>query len=51
MAIIDETNFREIAKQAVEKYSQKGALLDALFWADILRLYEARITELEASKP
>lgn len=43
--VIDETNFRETAKKAVKRYQDKGALLDAVFWARIIGLYEAELVK------
>ncbi|MDE2102676.1 MAG: hypothetical protein KGL39_35860, partial [Patescibacteria group bacterium] len=45
MATIDESNFRECAQQAIEKYKNSGMVLDALVWSRIIGLYEAALTK------
>jgi hypothetical protein len=45
---IDETNYQETARAAVEKYADKGMILDSLFWGRIIRLYERDLAEAHA---
>lgn len=40
MSRIDENNFRECARKAIEKYEENGKLIDALLWNHIVSLYE-----------
>jgi len=47
MSVLDKTNFREAAQNAVSAYHKRGAILDALFWATIIRFYEEALAEKE----
>ena len=47
MSNIDSTNFREIARQVIEKYKEGDKLIDVLVWNTIVGLYEAAHVESE----
>lgn len=51
MANVDETNFRETAREAVKSYRAKGAIIDALFWGHIVGLYESALQRARADGP
>lgn len=46
---LDETNFREFAKKCIQKYADRGAIIDSLLWGRIIALYEARLLNAEAA--
>ena len=37
---LDENNFRAFAKQAIQKYFDKGMLVDGMLWGQIIAHYE-----------
>lgn len=41
--MIDDSNFRVTARQAVETYKQRGMVIEAVFWGRIVDLYEAEL--------
>lgn len=43
--VIDETNYRETAQKAIERYRGAGRIFDAFVWSTIIRLYEAALEE------
>ncbi len=43
--IIDETNFRELAKKGLKKYSEENMMVDFFFWKEIVMLYEKALEE------
>lgn len=45
---VDETNFRETAQKAIQGYFDRDAILDAIFWANIIKLYEAELSKKRA---
>jgi len=45
---LNETNFREFARKAIEKYEQRGMLIDAMLWSAIIGHYN---TALDSRKP
>jgi hypothetical protein len=45
---IDETNYREVAQQAIRKYEEKNMAIDAIVWSTIIGFYE---TALKAKTP
>lgn len=52
---LNETNFREFARKAIEKYEQKGMLIDAMLWGAIIGYYERALEAggkpVDPSKP
>jgi hypothetical protein len=40
---IDETNYREVAQQAIRKYEEKNMAIDAIVWSTIIGFYEAAL--------
>lgn len=48
-ATIDARRFRETARKAVEKYEERGMVVDAIVWGRIVGEYEALIEQLRAS--
>lgn len=37
---LDATNYREWAKEILERYNRQGQIVDAMVWARIVALYE-----------
>lgn len=42
---IDASNFRETAQKIIAKYFEKGMLVDALLWAEVIRLYNVALDD------
>jgi hypothetical protein len=40
---IDETNYREVAQQAIRKYEEKNMVIDAIIWSTIIGFYETAL--------
>ena len=40
---LDRSNFRDLARGAIEQYRAKGMILDAIFWARVVGLYDAAL--------
>ena len=44
---IDESNFREAAREGIDQHRKDGMIVSALFWARITGLYERELSLLE----
>lgn len=40
---IDESNYRQTAKDAIKKYADNNMILDSMFWSRIIGLYEKEL--------
>lgn len=45
---LDETNYREFAKRAIDKYASKGMVIDAMLWRTIIKYYEDALVRKSA---
>lgn len=45
--VIDHTNYRESAQEAIQKYWSTNHLLDGLFWGKIIAHYEQELGRYE----
>lgn len=43
---LNKTNYKELARKALDQYMQNGQLTDGMFWAQIIALYEEDLKEL-----
>ena len=43
---IDLSNYKEVAKKAVETYFAKNMIVDGIFWRTIIDLYEKEFNDL-----
>jgi hypothetical protein len=40
---LTEANYRETARRAIDKYYEKGMIIDSLLWSTIIGFYEAEL--------
>lgn len=43
---IDAGNYREAARDAIGAYLDRGNIIDALFWREVIACYERKLKEL-----
>ncbi len=48
--VLGEGNYREVAKRAIQKYADKGMLVDCLLWVSIIGHYEKELAFMRAEK-
>lgn len=46
--VLSDENYRRFAQKAIEKYSQKEMLIDAMMWSQIIGRYEKALQTLLA---
>lgn len=46
---IDDSNFRETARRAIEAYDKKGLVYDAILWSTIIAFYNDALDKAQAS--
>lgn len=47
---LDETNVDEAIDKAIEKYFQKGLLIDGLFWSKCMAIYRDRVKKVKRKR-
>lgn len=50
MANLDESNIDEMIDKAIEKYFQKGLVVDALFWSKAIAILRDKVRRYKVRK-
>jgi hypothetical protein len=48
--VLSDENYRRFAQKAIEKYSEKGMLIDSMMWAQVIGRYEAALLARQAAQ-
>jgi hypothetical protein len=48
--ILNESNFQVFARKAVEKYMEKGMMLDGMLWGQIIKYYNKALSQALTAK-
>jgi hypothetical protein len=48
--VLSDENYRRFAQKAIEKYAEKGMVIDSLMWSQVIGRYEAALLASQAAR-